>query len=107
MQTLFSTLFKKCGFGVDAPSPRVWKKSTLIFVLKASLKHIFQKVPVNYVWIEDHNISVNAEDDNDDDHGHLEDLEEGMDDVGVKTIVKIVQILTFVVKQDHIDNYHK
>ena len=85
----------------------MWKKSTLFFVLKASLKHIFQKVPVNYVWIEDHNISVNAEDDNDDDHGHLEDLEEGMDDVGVKTIVKIVQILTFVVKQDHIDNYHK
>ena len=71
------------------------------------MKHIFQKVPVNYVWIEDHNISVNAEDDNDDDHGHLEDLEEGMDDVGVKTIVKIVQILTFVVKEDHIDYHHK
>ena len=30
-----------------------------------------------------------------------------MDDVGIESIVKIVQIIIFVVKQDYIDNHHK
>ena len=64
-------------------------------------------MPVNDVWVEDNYISVNAEDDNDDDHGHLEDLEEGVDDVGIESVVKIVQVMIFVVIHDHIDKNHK
>ena len=67
----------------------------------------FPQIPVNYIWVEDHDISVNAEDDSDYDCGHVEDLEEGMDDVGVESIVNIVEVLTLVVELDHVDNNHE
>ena len=64
-------------------------------------------MPVNSVWIEDHHVSVNAKDNRDYHYRHLEDLEEGVDDVGIESVVKIVQVVIFVVIQDHIDNNHK
>ena len=51
-------------------------------------------MPVNSVWIEDHHVSINTEDNCDDHYGHLEDLEEGMEEVRIKGAVQVYYVVS-------------
>ena len=51
-------------------------------------------LPVNVIGIEDHNEPVHTEDDSNDDHGHLGDLQQRMEEEGMQATVNIHQITT-------------
>ena len=55
------------------------------FLLRAHL-------PVNTVRIEDHNESVHAKDDSDDDCGHLGDLQKGVEEKRMKFVPSVPKI---------------
>ena len=49
-------------------------------------------LPVNVIGVEDHNEPVYAEDDCDEDHGHLGDLQKRVEEEGMKAAIQIHHI---------------
>ena len=49
-------------------------------------------LPVNVIGVEDHNEPVHAEDDCDEDHGHLGDLQKRVEEEGMKAAIQIHHI---------------
>ena len=58
-------------------------------------------MPVDAEWIEDCNVSINAEDNCDDHYRHLEDLEEGMEEVRIKGAVQVYDVVSISFVQLH------
>ena len=58
-------------------------------------------MPVNSVWIEDHHVSINTEDNGDDHYRHLEDLEEGMEEIRIKGAVQVYDVVSISFVQLH------
>ena len=58
-------------------------------------------MPVNPVWIEDHHVSINTEDNCDYYYRHLEDLEEGMEEVRIKGAVQVYDVVSISFVQLH------
>ena len=50
------------------------------------------KMPVDVIWMEDHDVSVHAEDDGDGDPCQLEDLQEGMEEVREERGVEVEEV---------------
>ena len=61
-------------------------------------------MPVNTIWIEDNNEPIHAEDDCNDDHGHLGDLQQWVKEEWVKAAVYIHHITTRI---NRIKNFNK
>ena len=50
------------------------------------------KMPVDVIWMEDHDVSVHAEDDGDGDPCQLEDLQEGVEEVREERGVEVEEV---------------
>ena len=50
------------------------------------------KMPVDVIWMEDHDVSVHAEDDGDGDPCQLEDLQEGVEEVREERGVEVEEM---------------
>ena len=61
-------------------------------------------LPVNLIGVEDHDEPVHAEDDGEDDHGHLGDLQQGVKEEWVKAAVYIHHITTRI---NRIESFNK